>query len=126
MKKIQNAFLQCHFNDNKTEQAFIELTEDENYNFSRYNFFLINYLLSKNEKNKAKEVIKKSRKLHNSNLLLKQTEDFIVNQNEKKILNFFSCHNPNDVMAEFFYIMSNLYASENNYQLSNYYLQISH
>ena len=39
LKKIQNAFLQCHFNTNKTEQAFVQLTEDEDYNFSRYNFF---------------------------------------------------------------------------------------
>ena len=124
LKKIQNAFLQCHFNTNKTEQAFIELTEDENYNFSRYNFFLINYFLSKNEKNKAKKIIKVSRKLHNSNLLLKQTEDFIVNENEKKILDFFNCQDPKDVIAEFFYIISNIYASEKNYQLSNYYLKI--
>ena len=125
LKKIQNAFLQCHFNTNKTEQAFVQLTEDEDYNFSRYNFFLINYLLSKNEKNKAKKIIKTSRKLHNSNLLIKQTEDFISNKNEKKILDLFSCHNPRDVLAEFFYIMANLYASEKNYQLSNYYLKIS-
>ena len=45
LKKIQNAFLQCHFNTNKTEQAFVQLTEDEDYNFSSY-YGQVSYFLT--------------------------------------------------------------------------------
>ena len=42
LKKIQNIFLQCHFDDFHTEASFEELIHDKDYNFSRYSFFLAN------------------------------------------------------------------------------------
>jgi len=51
LKSIQNIFLQCYFDSNDTQKSLEELIENENYNFSRYNFFLVNYLLSKNTQN---------------------------------------------------------------------------
>jgi len=124
LKKIQHTFLQCYFDDD-TETAFQQLTTNEEYNFSRYNFFLANYLLHKNKTTKAKMVINNSLKAYNSNLLLKQTQKFLEYNKEEKIIDFFNCENPKDSIAEFFYIISNLYASEQNYQLSNFYLNIS-
>ena len=47
LKSTQNIFLKCYFDSDETEQTFNELLVDEEYNFSRYNFFLINYLLFK-------------------------------------------------------------------------------
>ena len=76
LKRTQNIFLQCYFDDYKTQKSLEELIEDESYNFSRYNFFLINYLLSKNKTIEAKEIIQNSRKKYSLNLLLKQTEIF--------------------------------------------------
>jgi len=125
LEKTQNVFLQCFFDDNDTKKSFDELVEDQNYNFSRYNFFLINYLLSKNKKAEAEKIILKSRKKHRSNLLLKQTENFFLNSKSGKIKSFFSCKKPKDSIAEFFYVLANLYASERDYQLSNFYLKIS-
>jgi hypothetical protein len=125
LKKIQNSFLQCYFDTNKTESIFRELIQDKEYNFSRYNFFLANYFVHKNDLIKGKKVIEASRKLDNSNLLLKQTEIFFKNKKEKKIKDVFNCKEPKDAIAEFFYIIANLYASEQDYKLSNFYLKFS-
>ena len=125
IKKIQNIFLQCYFDDPQTTKSFEELIYDKDYNFSRYNFFLINYLLFNNKTKEAKKVIGNSRKEYNSNLLIKQTENFFLNNENKKIKNFFNCKNPNDSLSEFFYVIANLYSSEKDYKLSNFYMKIS-
>ena len=39
LTRIQNAFLGCYFNDQETLKNFKEIINDNNYNFSRYNFF---------------------------------------------------------------------------------------
>ena len=125
LTKIQNAFLQCFFDDNTTEKTFKELIQDNNYNFSRYNFFLANYFLSKKKNDKAKIIIKNSRKENRTNLLLKQSENFLLNNKNYRIKNFFDCQNPRDSISEFFYIIANLYSNEKDYQSSNFYLKIS-
>ncbi len=125
LTKTQNSFLQCFFNSKKTEESLKELIQDKNYNFSRYNFFLINYLLLNNKNDEAKKIIKISREKYNSNLLIKQTEKFFLNEEYKKIKNFFNCKNPNDSIAELFYVIANLYSSEKDYQMSNFYLKLS-
>ena len=124
LKKIQNIFLQCYFDTPGTQENFEKLTSSEDFIFSRYNFFLVNYLLYKNKNKEAEKITKLSRKKHDSNLLIKQTENFILTKKNKKIKDFFNCKNPNDVIAEVFYIIANLYSTENDYQLSNFYLKI--
>ena len=125
LKKIQNSFLQCYFDTPKAQIAFEQLMNNEDSDFSRYNFFLANYLLFKNKNIEAEKVINLSRKIHRSNLLIKQTENFILTKNSKKIKNLFNCKNPMDVIAEIFYVIANIYSTEKNYQLSNFYLKIS-
>ena len=125
LKKIQNSFLQCYFDTSKTQIAFEQLINTEDSNFSRYNFFHASYLLFKNKNIEAEKVINFSRKTHKSNLLIKQAENFILTGNSKKIKKLFNCKNPIDVIAEIFYIIANLHATEKNYQLSNFYLKIS-
>ena len=125
LKKIQNSFLQCYFDTSKAQIAFEQLMHNEDYDFSRYNFFFANYLLFKNKNIEAEKVINLSRKTHKSNLLIKQTENFILTGNSKKIKKLFNCKNPMDVIAEIFYVIANIYSTEKNYQLSNFYLKIS-
>ena len=125
LKKIQNSFLQCYFDTSKTQIAFEQLMNNEDSDFSRYNFFFANYLLFKNKNIEAEKVINLSRKTHKSNLLIKQTENFILTGNSKKIKNLFNCKNPMDVIAEIFYVVANIYSTEKSYQLSNFYLKIS-
>ena len=125
IKKTQNIFLQCYFDDPQTLNSFEELIRNKDYNFSRYNFFLANYLLFNNKIEEAKKVIGNSRKEYNSNLLIKQTENFLLNNKNEKIKNIFNCKNSNDSLAEFFYVIANLYSSEKDYKLSNFYMKLS-
>ena len=124
LKSIQNIFLSCYFDIDDTKELLENLITKKSYNFSRYNFFLINYLLSKNNTKEAVNIVENARKKYNSNLLIKQTEIYLK-EKKKKINNFFDCKNPEDSLAEFFYVMANLFASEKNYQMSNFYLRIS-
>ena len=125
LKNIQNSLLQCYFNTPKTEITFEKIISGEKNGFSRYNFFLANYFVSKNEITAAKIILKNSASIHNSNLLIKQANNFIATGNSKKIKNFFNCQNPKHAIAEIFYIVANLYSTQKNYQLSNFYLKIS-
>ncbi len=123
--KIQKSFYQCYFKTKNIYMSFNNLVKDKDYNFSRYNFFLINQLLQENKLLEAKKIVKNSRKKHNSNLLLKEAENFLLDGDNDKVKYFFNCENPNHIIAEFFYILANLYSSEKDYQLSNFYLKIS-
>ena len=126
LKQIQNSFLQCYFDTSKTETNYLDLLKNNEYDFSRYNYFLINYLISKNKISEANKILDKNiDNLHSRNLLIKQTGNFLKNNNKKKITDFFSCKDPKDNIAEIFYVIANLYSSEGNYQLSNFYLKIS-
>jgi len=125
IKKTQNIFLQCYFDEPETLKSFEELINDKDYNFSRYNFFLANYLLFNDKTAEAIKVIRNSRKEYNSNLLIKQAENFLLNNKNEKIKNIFNCKNPNDSIAEFFYVIANLYSSEKSYKLSNFYMKLS-
>ena len=125
LKQIQNTFLQCYFDLPDARVGFEKLINDKEFTFSRYNFFLVNYLLQKNKNLEAEKIIKVSKIKYNTNLLIKQSEDFILKNDSHKVKNFFNCKNPKDNIAEIFYVLANLYSSEKNYQMSNFYLKIS-
>lgn len=125
LKEIQNVFLQCYFNTSETENAYKKLINNKDFNLSRYKVFFSNYFLHKNNNEAALSLVKSNKDKLNSNLLLKQSEFFILNGESKKVKNFFNCKNPKNSMAEFFYVIANLYNSQKNYQLSNFYLKIS-
>ena len=124
-KKIQEVFLKCYFDHQDTQNFFQEIIKNKNYNFSRYNFFLANYLLFNEKDETALKIIQNARKENSSNLLIKETENYLINGKKEKIKGFFDCKNPNDSIAEFFYVIANLHSSEQNYKLSNFYFQIS-
>ena len=44
----------------------------------------------------------------------------------KKFEGIFSCKDQNDIIAEFFFLISNLYSSQGNFEKSNFYLNISY
>jgi len=58
-------------------------------------------------------------------LLLSQGKSWIENGQAEKLINFFSCKNPNDIISEFLFLISNLYSSMDNYKKSNFYLNLS-
>ena len=125
LKQIQNAFLHCYFNEEETETVFNKVIRNKDNGFSRYYFFLTNYLISKNRYVDKKKLSNTKNNLYNSNILIKEMQNFIINNKKSKILDFFNCKEPKDSMAEIFYIIANMYATENDYQMSNFYLKIS-
>jgi len=125
LAKTQRGFLKCYFKQKDTQVFFEKIINDQEYNFSRYNFFLANYFLFNDKKKEALKVIENFRKENISNLLIKETEVFLKEGNSEKIKNFFNCKNPSDSLGEFFYVIANIYSTENNYRLSNFYLKIS-
>ena len=125
IKKIQNALLHCYYNSAKSENLFNELINYEEYNSSRYVFFLINYLIHNNKNKKAQVVTSDGRKEYSSNLLIKQSESYIKKNEYYKIKKMFDCRNPKDSIAEILYVIANLYSSNENYKLSNFYLNLS-
>ena len=124
LKKIQNALLQCYFDTPQTANSFEQLIDNQEYS-SRYSFFLVNYLIHKNDNTTAKEIIQKGREEYSSNLLIKQSEDFFKKGEYKKIKKIFNCKNPRDSIAEILYVMANIYSANENYNLSNFYLNLS-
>ena len=122
LKKIQNAFLNCFFSTNKTEEVFEELISDQKTDFSRYNYFYANYLSSIGDKAKAKVIVSNSLKKYPRNLLLNHYKTDL-DKNEK---NFdFDCKNRDHISAEIIYITANALSSQSIYPLSNFYLNLA-
>ena len=61
----------------------------------------------------------------NSTLLISQGKNWLENYNFKKFVDIFSCKNHNDILSEFLFLISNLYASQDELKKSNFYLSIS-
>jgi tetratricopeptide (TPR) repeat protein len=122
---INLAFQRCYLNDGNTKTYFKQLFNSQNKNdYTRYIFFYLNYLLENNEYNEAKNITDNLDYL-NSSLLISQGKKWIENQKTDDFKKIFSCSNPSDIISEFFFLVSNLYSSQDNYEKSNFYLNIS-
>ena len=121
---ISETFQMCYLGDVKTDKYFLNLINSKESNFTRYIYFYLGYLIENNRIEDAKKITQDIEYI-DSTLLLSQSKSFIENNNEKKIANFFSCKNHNDLIGEFLFIISNLYSSQNNFEKSNFYLNLS-
>ena len=117
-------FQNCYLRNANTEEYFLSLFNKTEMDYSRYIYFYINYLISEKKYKEAKEITDSSDVI-NSSLLILQTKSWIDMKKFKKINSIFSCENKADILAEFFYLISSLYSSEENYIKSNFYLKIS-
>jgi tetratricopeptide (TPR) repeat protein len=122
IKNIQKTFAHCYFDSPKTDEMFKQLTSGSNADYSRYYFFYSNYLISKNNKGKANETIRKSLDQYPENLMLNQLK---FDSERKNGNNKFDCKKISEVIAEIFYIASNALSSQNNYLASNFYLNLA-
>ncbi len=122
-RKIQKILANCFFDKPGTDKAFKEILEDEQENYSRYYFFFANYFLGKNDKLKANEVTNLASKKYPKNLLINQFKKTLT-ENEKNYNNF-DCKKKEDVVAEIFYVIANALSVQGNYELSNFYLNLS-
>ena len=122
---INNAFQSCYLNDPKTLDYFNRLKNSEAADYSRYLFFYVNYLVHEKRLDLVKKISSEINGL-SSNLITLQTKAWIEKSNFKEIEKIFSCKNENDLLAEFFYLVSNLYSSQEEFEQSNFYLNISY
>ncbi len=122
---INDAFINCYLDNKKVEQSFLRIINPNTLNFTRYNFFYINFLVSKNRTNEALKILKKNNDIFNTNLLLNQAKSWLEKGKANRIKNVFDCKNPKHLISEFFYLVANLYSSKENYLLSNFYLNLS-
>ena len=122
---INEAFQRCYLNDKKTDAFFLNLINNQETDYTRYTFFYLSYLI---ENNLFKETINITDEINyiDNTILLSRGKYWIEEKNYKKLNEVFSCKNQNDILSEFLFLISNLYSSEDNYDKSNFYLNLSY
>ena len=124
--QINEIFQRCYLNDKNTKDYFNKIINSENdTDYSRYKFFFINYLIENNRYDEAKDIADNLDYL-NSSLLNSQAKKWIEDKKLKEFKKIFSCKKPNDIVSELFFLVANLYSSQDDYERSNFYLNISH
>ena len=121
---INEAFQYCYLDQPEASTKFISIINSNEGDYSRYLFFYLNTLIKKKDYNSAHQ-ISKSINILDSNLLIQQSKQWIDNSNYNKFEEFFSCNNEGDILAEFFFLISNFYVADNNFKKSNFYSNIS-
>ena len=117
---ISLAFLSCYFDLKNTDKKFEEFIEYDGSS-SRYIYFYLDYLIEQNKINKIDQVLQNINQL-NKPLLIAQSVKWIEEKNYNKLNNLFSCKNEKDIIAEFFYLIANLYSSQGLFKESNFYI----
>ena len=121
---ITTAFQNCYLNSNKTNSLFINLINSAEGDYSRYLFFYLTKLIENKDYDSAIQIASTIDPL-TSDLLIAQTKKWIDQSNFKKFKKHFSCKQEADILSEFFFLISNLYSSQGEYEKSNFFLNIS-
>ena len=118
------AFQYCYLDDNRSDSNFVNLINLDSGDYSRYLFFYLSNLINKNDYSSAELISLKIEPI-TSSLLILQSKSWIDKSKFDNFTKIFSCKSENDILAEMFYLISNLYSSQEDYNMSNYYLNIS-
>ena len=121
---INQAFQRCYLKQDNTRSSFLNLINNPDGDYSRYIFFYINYLIENKKIDDAKEVANQFDYI-SSTLLLAQTKSWLEKNQFKEFNKIFSCNNHNDIVSEFLFLISNLYSSQNDFEKSNFYLNLA-
>ena len=121
---ISRAFQSCYLGKKQTQFYFFDLINNKEVDYSRYIFFYINNLIEQNKFQTAKEIADQIDFL-NSSLLIMQTKNWIDNKKLEKFTEIFSCKDESNILSEFFYLIASLYSSQNDFEKSNFYINIS-
>ena len=121
---INRAFQECYIDSGKDNNYFLNLINSEDGDYSRYIYFYLSSLINNKDFKTAKSLSNTINEL-DSNLLILQSKKWIENEEYENFTDYFSCKNEADIISEFLFIVANLYSSQEEYEKSNYYLNIS-
>ena len=121
---INDAFQYCYLNQSEASSAFIDLINSDDGDYTRYLFFYFNNLIRNKDFESVKQISETINVLEN-NLLMQQSKKWLDEKNYNKFSQIFSCENEQDILAEFFFLISNFLAVDNNFKKSNFYSNIS-
>ncbi len=121
---IAETFQRCYIEDKRTSSFFLNLINNQQGDYSRYIFFYLNYLIDNNKLNEARSVVEQIDYV-NSTLLLSQSKSWVDKKKFDDFGKIFSCKDHNDLVSEFLFLISNLYSSQDNFDKSNFYLNLS-
>ncbi len=121
---IAETFQRCYLGDEKTSSFFLNLVNSQEGDYSRYIFFYLNYLIDNKKYNEARLVVDQIDYI-NSTLLLSQSKSWVESNKFREFGKVFSCKNHAHVVSEFLFLISNLYSSQDNFEKSNFYLNLS-
>ena len=121
---ITSSFQNCYLGTKKTDSNFLNLINSSENEYSRYLFFHLGNIIEKKDYELVNEISKTIDPLMSS-LLIAQSKKWIDENKFEKFNNYFSCKSENDLLAEFFFLIANLYSSQDLFKESNFYLNIS-
>ena len=121
---IAETFQRCYIEDKRTSSYFLNLINNQQGDYSRYIFFYLNHLIDNNKLNEARLVVEQIDYI-NSTLLLSQSKSWVDKEKFDDFGKIFSCKDHNHLVSEFLFLISNLYSSQDNFEKSNFYLNLS-
>ena len=121
---ITSSFQNCYLGTKKTDSNFLNLINSSENEYSRYLFFHLGNIIEKKDYELVNEISKTIDPLMSS-LLIAQSKKWIDENKYEKFNNYFSCNSENDLLAEFFFLIANLYSSQDLFKESNFYLNLS-
>ena len=121
---ITSSFQNCYLGTKKTDSNFLNLINSSENEYSRYLFFHLSNIIENKDYELVKEISKTIDPLMSS-LLISQSKKWIDENKYEKFNNYFSCKSENDLLAEFFFLIANLYSSQDLFKESNFYLNLS-
>ena len=124
LSSITHAFQNCYLNSDQTNKSFLKVINSNENDYSRYLFFYLENIIRNEDLEKARKISSNIDPLTNT-LLVTQAKTWIDQDKFSELNKYFSCKSETDILGEFFFLISNLFSSQENFKQSNFYLNIS-
>jgi hypothetical protein len=121
---INEAFQNCYLENPRAKSNFLNLINSDDGDYSRYLFFYLSFIIKDKDHETAKQIAQTIDELE-SNLLINQSKSWINNSKLELFEKTFSCQKDDNILSEFFFLISNFLASEEKFDKSNFYFNIS-
>lgn len=121
---INEAFQNCYLENPRAKSNFLNLINSDDGDYSRYLFFYLSSIIKDKDLETAKQIAQTIDELESS-LLINQSKSWINNSKLELFEKVFSCQKDENILSEFFFLISNFLASEEKFDKSNFYLNIS-